>query len=90
MSNPLDGTDAQFDHAVVTFGAWLAANFASLGLTAAQNTAIQNALTAWNAAYAAHGPAQQAAAQAQLEKDNTRGILADLMRDPGQKSNRPR
>lgn len=85
MGNPLDGSDEEFNSAGVSFGAWLATHFASIGLSSADNTAIQNGLVVWIAKYAAFGPAQNAAAVSLVEKDNSRKALADLMREPAKR-----
>jgi hypothetical protein len=85
MPGPIPDGDSQFHAFLAVFGPWLAANFASLGLTAAQNTAIQDKITEWNAKYPAHQAAQQDAVVKTQEKDACRDALEELIRPVARK-----
>ena len=89
MANPLDGSDEEFNTGANAFGEWLETNFLEAGLTAAQNTEIQDALTNWNTVAPLVGPAETAAALARATRDNARKVLADLMRDPAKRITNP-
>lgn len=81
MSNPLGESDPEFNQTASTFTAWIAGNFASVGLTSAQNDAIQAAFADWNIKYPAHNDAQQDAAVKSQEKDTSRAELEALLRE---------
>ena len=46
--------DTDFNNWVNTYSAFVAGNFASLGLTSTQNTDLQNSMSAWNSNYPAY------------------------------------
>lgn len=73
--------DADFNNWFInTFLPYVNTNFAALGLTMAQNTALQNLGTQWTADYNAHLNAQSSANAAAAAKDTTRGLAEDTLR----------
>jgi hypothetical protein len=88
-TNPLDGTDAEFDAAITTLGPWLAAHFAELGLTATENTTIQDAISDWPAKYGAVPVKQAELTTVVAEKDAQRSLIRGLLAEPNKRLTDP-
>lgn len=73
--------DAIFFNWVRVFADYVNANFASLGLTAAQNASLQGFFTTWLADYPAYITAQATAASFAQKKDTSRKTLEKCVRE---------
>lgn len=92
MPNPdyIPEADAAFHAWQTNFVAYVNANFAALGLTAADTTALGNAQVPWKTGYPAHVAAQAAAIAATQAKDegrdsyvaHIRGLVRRLQASP--------
>ena len=81
MSNDfLPRPDADFNAWLRNFQTYATANLAPLGLTAADLTALQTAVTGWDAAFNAHTAAQAKAQSARQAKDDSRAEVEALLR----------
>jgi hypothetical protein len=72
MADFIPRQDSEFHNWVKQYSQYVDAHFAELGLTVAQNTALQTLLTEWNTNYPAHTAAQAAAQAAAQLKITTR------------------
>ena len=73
--------DTDFNSWIKIFATYFAANFAALGFTAAQNTALQNMWTSWQTDYPAHLTGQANASALAQKKDITRDNVEGLARN---------
>ena len=76
----IPNSDADFHTWLHNFQNYATANLAPLGLTTADQTALQNVITAWEAAYNAHAAAQAAAQSARQAKDDSRDEAEAVLR----------
>lgn len=81
MSNFIPSSDADFNNWVITFADYVNANFAALGLTAAQNIALQALLATWIIDYPAHLTGQATAKSLTQKKDTTRAGFEEIIRE---------
>jgi hypothetical protein len=72
MADYIPTQDPDFNNWAKNFASYVNANFAALGLTAAQNTSLQNAITDWTGKYGGHVSAHAAANAATQAKDISR------------------
>lgn len=80
MPDYIPAADAAFDAWETNFVDYVVANFAALGLAAADIVAVGTAHTAWTADYPAHTAAQATAQAARQTKDDTRSALETAIR----------
>jgi hypothetical protein len=80
VADYLPGPDANYSAWVANFVTYANANLAALGLTAADLTPVTTAQTTWNAGFAAHIAAKQAAIGAKQAKDENRAALTGVIR----------
>lgn len=85
MADVFPRPDDDFNAVANTFSAWLATNFASIGVSAGENTAIQTAFADWNTKFPNHNEAQADAAMKAQQKDDSRAALEALMRAAARK-----
>jgi hypothetical protein len=84
MASYVPNPDGDFDSWQANWATYAAANFAALGLTAGDVTAVQTAQTGWNTKYADHVAKQAAAAAARQAKDGDRSTYEGLLRSHSQ------
>jgi hypothetical protein len=72
--------DSDFNDWLIIICEYINTNFAALGLTLAQNTALQALLTLWLTDYPAHKTGQATAASLTRAKDSTRQQIEELIR----------
>lgn len=77
----IPSADSLFFNWVKIFAEFIDANFAALGLTTAQNTALQTILSKWLIDYPAHLSAQATATSLAQKKDSTRDDIEKLVRE---------
>jgi len=80
MADYLPGPDADYQAWAINFVTYANANLAALGIVAADMTPVVGAQTNFNAAFAAHISAKQAAQAAKQNKDETRSALTAAVR----------
>jgi hypothetical protein len=80
MSDYIPTPDPEFNNWVTNYADYVNTNFAALGLTVAQNTALQNDYTTWSTDYPAALTGQTTSASLIQTKDTTRVSLEDLVR----------
>lgn len=81
MSDYIPPADDEFDTFLRDhFGPYLANNFLALGLTAAENLLLQNALVAWGYAWVGFTNADAALTAATIEKGLKRATVETIMR----------
>lgn len=77
----IPSADSLFFNWVKIFAEFIAANFAALGLTTAQNTALQALFADWIADYPKHLSAQATATSLAQKKDSSRTKLENFVRE---------
>lgn len=86
MSDYIPAPDDEFDtYLRDQFAPYEASNFAALGLTAADNTELQNATTAWGYAWTGFTNAEAAFKAATMDKDEKRAAAEVVVRRLAQK-----
>jgi hypothetical protein len=81
MPDYIPAPDDEFDtYLRDQFAPYVGANFAALGLTAADNTALQDANTAWGYAWVAYTNAQAQLNSATMDKDHKRADAVTIIR----------
>ena len=86
MSDYIDPKDEGFDLFLRgKFAPFININFAALGLTAAENTALQNATIMWGYSWVAYGNADTAMKAATSDKNTKRDTVEALVRQLAQK-----
>lgn len=81
MGDYIPGPDDEFDtYFRDQFGPYVATNFAALGLTAGDNTALQTEVDAWGYAWPAFTNAEAAFTAATADKDTRRAAAQVVMR----------
>ena len=73
--------DSEFNDWIKIYAAYININHLALGLTAAQNTALQAFFTAWGTAYDAHIAEQATANSLTQQKDTARKDLEENVRE---------
>jgi len=81
MSDFIPKPDSDFNNWVINYSDYVRTNFAALGLTAGQNTALQALLTRWQTDYPAHIAGQATARSLTQKKDTTRDQLEVSVRE---------
>lgn len=77
----IPSSDSLFFNWVKIFAEFIDANFAAIGLTAAQNTALQALIAKWLIDYPAHLSAQATASSLAQKKDSSRSGLENFVRE---------
>ncbi|HEY0548239.1 MAG TPA: hypothetical protein VGF13_01480 [Verrucomicrobiae bacterium] len=86
MADYIPGPDDEFDtYLRDQFGPYVATNFAALGLTAGDNTALQTEVTAWGYTWPAYTNALAALTSATSDKDEKRAAAEVVIRRLAQK-----